>query len=113
MLEQHIQQKTGVSKGSGTFPVFAYSGKGAKKEIKISVLQNSVYYFLQHVFIITAKDDSRLVVIHNNRLLTDNHYKTLKGARIAFQKKYKHKPWKNGVKARWSYFRQGECSLCN
>ncbi len=83
------------------------------EQYKISVLQNSLYYFLQHVFIITANDDSRLVVIHNNRLLTDCHYKTLKGARIAFQKKYQNKPWKNGVKAEWSYFKQGACAFCN
>lgn len=82
--------------------LFPYHGAAAGSDARISVLLNSIYYFLQYAFIITAKNDSRLVVIHNNRVLMDHHYKTLRGARIAFQKKYKTKAWKNGVKANWS-----------
>lgn len=72
-------------------------------ETNIAVLQNAVYYFLQHVFIIIGDDDYRLVVLHNNRILTDSHYETLRGAKIAFYKRYNRKAWKMGVKANWSH----------
>jgi hypothetical protein len=71
-------------------------------ETNIAVLLNSVYYFLQHVFIIVREDDYRLVVLHNNRILTDSHYETLRGAKIAFYKMYSQKAWKMDVRANWS-----------
>ena len=71
-------------------------------ETNVAVLLNSVYYFLQHVFIIVTADDYRLVVLHNNRILTDSRYETMRGAKIAFYKLYSEKAWKMNVRARWS-----------
>lgn len=68
----------------------------------VAVLLNSVYYFLQHVFIIIGEDGYRLVVLHNNRILTDSHYDTMRGAKIAFYKMYNRKAWKMGIRANWS-----------
>ena len=72
-------------------------------ETNIAVLMNSVYYFLQHVFIIVSQEDYRLVVLHNNRILTDSHYETMRGAKIAFYKLYNQKAWEAGVRANWSH----------
>jgi len=69
----------------------------------IAVLMNSVYYFLQYVFIIASEVDYQLVVLHNNRILTDSHYETMRGAKIAFYKMYNRKAWEVGVRANWSH----------
>ena len=65
-------------------------------------LINNGYFFLRYVFILADKDDFRLVVIHDNRLLTDKHYKRLSHAKSAFTKIYSRKSWKKGVKPEWS-----------
>ena len=69
----------------------------------LMILINSVYYFLECVYIMKQKDHYQLVVIHNSRVLTYRDYKTPKGAKIAFQKLYREKAWKEGVKADWTH----------
>lgn len=66
------------------------------------LLINPAYYFLECVYILYQKGYYRLVVLHNNRVLTYRNYRTLRGAKIAFQKIYKNKAWKEGVKASWT-----------
>jgi hypothetical protein len=66
------------------------------------LLINPAYYFLECVYILYQKGYYRLVVLHNNRVLTYRNYRTLRGAKIAFQKIYKDKAWKEGVKASWT-----------
>ncbi len=75
-----------------------------EEPIKVSLLINSIYYFIESVFIMAVKEGFRLVVIHQGRLLTDQTYKTVKGARIAFLKHYGYKAWREGTKAEWSVF---------
>lgn len=75
-----------------------------KKTTKISLLINSAYYFIECVFILHRYDHYRLVALHNGIVLTDACYKTIKGARIAFSKRYKKKAWSDEVKAEWSCF---------
>ena len=70
----------------------------------ISLLINSVYYFIECVFILSLCDGYRLVALHNGRVLTDASYESLKGARIAFTKLYSDKAWRRGTKAQWSHF---------
>ena len=70
----------------------------------ISLLVNSIYFFLQCVFIIKAEDGYRLVALHNGKVLTDITYDSLRGARIAFSKLYGNKAWEEDVKAQWSHF---------
>jgi len=65
------------------------------------LLINSALYFLECVYILYKKDCFQLVVLHRGRVLTDKNYKTLRGAKIAFQKMYKSKAWREGVKANW------------
>jgi hypothetical protein len=78
--------------------------KGQLVNIQISVLTNSIYYFIETVFIMAVKNGYRLIVIQQRRLLTDEIYKTPGGARIAFLKFYGNKAWEEGVKAIWSKF---------
>jgi hypothetical protein len=75
-----------------------------KKATKISLLINSAYYFIECVFILHLYDYYRLVVLHKGIVLTDAHYKTIKGAKIAFSKRYKKKAWSDEIKAEWSCF---------
>jgi hypothetical protein len=81
--------------------------RGGSQEEKVqamSLLINSIYYFIECVFILSLPDCYRLVVLHNGRVLTDVCYETLRGAKIAFSKLYHHKAWAKGVKAQWSHF---------
>jgi hypothetical protein len=52
----------------------------------------------------TVEGGYRLVVIHHGYLLTDETYKTPKGAKIAFLKFWNYKAWQEGVKPQWSHF---------
>lgn len=81
--------------------------------VKVSLLINSIYYFIESVFITSVKDGYRLVVMHQGRLLTDRTYKTVKGARIAFLKLYGYKAWREGTKAEWSVFYPPESQWLN
>ena len=79
--------------------------KGEEKKIRrISLLVNSVYFFIETVFILETPDGYRLIAIHNNKLLLDNTYKTPGGAKIAFVKFFAYKAWEEGVKTNWTAF---------
>lgn len=79
-------------------------GGQQEKAQSMSLLINSIYYFIECVFILSLPNRYRLVVLHHGRVLTDACYETLRGARIAFSKLYSHKAWREGVKAQWSHF---------
>jgi hypothetical protein len=70
----------------------------------ISRLINSVYFFIDCVYILKSKDKYRLVALHHRRVLCDKDYSTLRGCRIAFDKIFKDKAWRSKVKADWSHF---------
>jgi hypothetical protein len=75
---------------------------------KICVLTNSAFYFINWVFIVRRNVSYRLVVNHNGNLLMDKDYRTLRGAKIAFSKLFKHRNWEKNVKAEWSRFFEPE-----
>ncbi|UCH94994.1 MAG: hypothetical protein JSV88_32725 [Candidatus Aminicenantes bacterium] len=76
-----------------------------EKEAKtISILINSIYFFIECVFILDFPDHYRLVVLQHGRVLKDARYKTLRGAKIAFSNAYRKKAWKEGMKPQWSHF---------
>jgi hypothetical protein len=73
----------------------------------MSVLINSVYYFLEQVIIINEQDRYRLVVLNGERILNDNSFKSLKAARISFAKSYRHHLSEyetNKIKPEWTFF---------
>jgi len=72
-------------------------------DMEVSILENSVYYFLSHVFIMKKSGTYWLVVFRDNRVLTYCYYKTARGAKIAFSKSYESR-LKEDVKAKWGPF---------
>ncbi len=69
---------------------------------RICMLINAVYFFLESVFIVVTKDHCRLVVIHNRKLIVDECYDTIRGAKIAFYRMYKEKACAKGLRNEWS-----------
>ena len=72
------------------------------KITNISNLVNSVFYFLQHVFITIADGDYHLLVIRDNQVLWYKNYKSIKGAKIAFSKRFGHMAYKPSIRKVWS-----------
>jgi len=70
----------------------------------ISRLINSMYYFIECVFILQEKNKYRLVALQHNRVLMDKYYPTIRGCKIAFDKLYKDKARAEDVKANWTGF---------
>jgi hypothetical protein len=75
-----------------------------EESIRISMLVNSISYFLETVFILAKDGVFRLVVIHNGRILTDKAYGSARGAKIAFSRRYSDKAWNDAIEAFWSEF---------
>lgn len=75
-----------------------------RDKVQISRLINSIYYFIEIVFILKKDDKFRLIALHDRRVLTNSTYQTLIGAKIAFSKLYQDKAWKEDVKAEWTDF---------
>jgi len=67
----------------------------------ITTLINSVLYFLESAFIVVEGNRCRLIVYHNNEVLADDSYETLRGAKIAFSKLFQYKAFLDS-KAEWS-----------
>ena len=76
----------------------------ADEDFMISRLINSIYYFIDCVYIIQLKDKYRLVALHHRTVLCDKYYPTGRGCKIAFQKLFKDKAWKEEVKPDWTNF---------
>jgi hypothetical protein len=74
-----------------------------KNEKKISRLLNSIYYFLDCVFIIISGKDYRLVILHHDQVVMDVNYNSLRGAKIAFAKYFGERAWAEKVQSQWSH----------
>ena len=74
------------------------------QEIEISMLLNAIHYFLDCVFIIHSHRQYRLLVFLSDKILVDQQYTSLKGAKIAFQKFFGDKACLEGIKARWDEY---------
>jgi hypothetical protein len=73
-------------------------------EPTISILINSIHYFIDCVYILRSKNKYRLVVLQHSRVLLDKEYPTANGGRIAFTRLFKYKAWDETIKAKWSHF---------
>jgi hypothetical protein len=78
--------------------------KNEKKLVNLCILINSIYYFIEYVFIIADEDSYQLIAMHRGRILKNKTYSTAKGAKIAFSRMYDRKAWQKGVKPDWSHF---------
>jgi hypothetical protein len=76
----------------------------AGKPERVCTLINAIFYFVGNVFISEEKGSYRLVAHHNGRILIDQSYPTLRGAKIAFSKLFGCRSWRKNVKAEWSRF---------
>jgi hypothetical protein len=74
-----------------------------ENETTISRLLNSIYYFLDFVFIIISEKDYRLVILQHDQVIMDVHYHSLRGAKIAFAKYFGERAWAEGVQSQWSH----------
>lgn len=93
MLSQAIELKTTATPARENDP-------------KISVLINSVHFFLSYVFIMEKDQKYWLVVLLDNKLVYDGLYDSIRGAKIAFSRYFKEKAWNENKKAQWSLFFQ-------
>jgi hypothetical protein len=73
-------------------------------EPTISMLINSIHYFIDCVYILRSKNKYRLVVLQHSRVLLDKEYPTANGGRIAFTRFFKYKAWDETIKPEWSHF---------
>jgi hypothetical protein len=67
-------------------------------------LINSVMYGIKEVFIILHKESCRLIAMNDDVILHDDEYKKIRGAKIAFSRKFGNKAFdiEKEVKAQWS-----------
>ena len=70
----------------------------------ISRLINSVYYFIDCVYILKTVNKYRLVALHKGRMLCDMYCSKSNDCKIAFDKLFKDKAWSEEIKAEWSHF---------
>ncbi len=80
---------------------------------EISRLLNSTHFFLECVYIKVDEKGFRLVVLNKNRTEMDKAFNTLRGARIAFCKRFKPKAWGESVLPEWSTFYNPESYWIN
>lgn len=86
----------------GSHKLLSQDTKELVQDTKISILVNAVYYFLESVLIVINEDHCRLLIIQNRKLIVDECYDTLRGAKIAFYRMYKNKCCVKGLKTEWS-----------
>lgn len=75
------------------------------EEKRISILINSIFYFLHWVIIIEEDQQFRLVVIIGKEIILDYTYNSTRAARIAFSRYFKNYYYKDGPRVNeWSHF---------
>ena len=75
------------------------------QKVFISRLINSVFFSISTCFIMTRTNQKeyRLLAFQGKKVLADSNYQTLRGARIAFRKKFKDHSWSDAVLPEWSH----------
>lgn len=73
---------------------------------KICTLINSACYFISDVYIVEKdhKGYFRLCAAHQGKTLIHKEFETLRGAKIAFAKLFKHRCGKQDIRSHWSHF---------
>ncbi len=78
--------------------------KPKNSKYPVSVLINSVYFFLNVTLIIQEETKFRLLVIRNKKKIADKRYQTLKGARIGFHRAFRTYKYEDDMETMWSPF---------
>jgi hypothetical protein len=68
----------------------------------ISLLINSLYFFIESVFIVIGEDNYRLIAIHRDQLIADQNHKTLRGAKVSFARSFRPHLWQKKLTPQWS-----------
>jgi hypothetical protein len=74
------------------------------EKIEISILINSIQYFIDCVFIAVLKNKFHLVALQHQQALCDSYYFSFEECKIAFDKLFKDKAWSEEIIAKWSPF---------
>ena len=93
------------------------SVKKRKNEIiHVSILLNSLDYFIELVFIARERVENeeekeeryiyRLIAVHHSRILKDERYNTSVEAKDAFVEQFQYKAWVTNTKPSWSNFNE-------
>jgi hypothetical protein len=75
-----------------------------RDSLEITVLMNSVYYFLHWVIIIREDGYYRLVVLNNEEMIFDKKFRSIRGAKIAFSKLFPFQIAALEPKSEWTPF---------
>jgi len=95
-----VQNHNAIDKGRK--PLMTTGSMDVLKDV--SFLENSYKYFLENVLILRFDNFYRLLVVHENEILTDRKYKSPKRAKTAFIKLYDSQKWKESDEPEWSDF---------
>ncbi|MGE5343662.1 MAG: hypothetical protein ACM3SY_19510 [Candidatus Omnitrophota bacterium] len=76
------------------------------KTTQLSFLFNSLYYFLDHAFILTEPSGFHLFVLSNRNVLANRSFPTLAEAKACFWHDYQHRACKTDLVPEWedNYF---------
>ncbi len=94
IYSQTARPRTGVA---------ANTDRVKEKVPPIIMLINSPIFFVDWALIVFDKKGYRLVVSHRDRIATDRHYSSLKGAKIGFIKFYQYLVFSKEYKPEWSH----------
>jgi len=97
-----IQLNNTYSRPAEAVGTYAQVRSNTYEEADISYLENAIYYFIKYAFIKQERGGCRLVVTHQERILHDGFYSSIKGAKIAFAKRYGYRLWQKGIRPIWT-----------
>ena len=72
-------------------------------QTQIMLLENAVHYFIDYVLILLEPGAYRLVVVADGGKRIDKHYNTIRGAKTAFLRSFKHRALERFSKPKWSH----------
>lgn len=72
------------------------------KGVGVAILTNSYYYFIETVFVIFHKGVYRLVALNRSKIIMNTVYPSLRGAKIAFLRKFREKSWDESLQPNWT-----------
>ena len=81
------------------------------------LLTNRKHFFLNQALIVVLGREKtkrfRLIVYNDGKFLTDEHYKSIRGAKIAFTKYFKDRAYAESVIPLWEYVKDGDPAKLN
>lgn len=105
-----VRQRTQKEPAKNEIALVLREPQKDQKPVEISRLINSIYFSIHTCFIMKTSEEKyyRLLAINEieKKILADESFRTIRGAKIHFMKKFKNKAWHETVVAEWSLFYQ-------